>query len=220
MSDFKTSSVLEVLDTIANESTKLIKLMIIEECIERFDIRLTLNLMAGGLIKKPNVRFNTFTSADDFADIVGYFHTGIALGLPQNTLRLLAIIADSNMIGLTRGDLHKILQDTESLIDVYKYFGEPEEILGCKLCGDGNIVQQDLCGYCYDTLEGFTEHRSSDSFTIVLGSDNYKRFALLIRDGFIVRVENYEIVICNNVLLYKRTGIIMNAQLPFGEYQN
>ncbi len=219
MEEFVTGSVLEVLDNVAAESTKAVKLMLLEDAIDDISLVMSLRLMSLGVFTKPKIVFNTFTSDNDFNDIVKYFHTKDVKGIPQNTLRLLAYISDTNSLGLTRGDIVDIL-DTTIPIDVYKHLGMPNTEDSCNMCETSEEITDGICSFCEDSLMQLTLFRSDNSFSAILTPENYGRSQLLNEhSNFGIVIGNYKAQVVGSHIMFNRVCRIYDAQLPFIEYQ-
>ncbi len=208
---------LSILDALRDMKSSTMRDEMITVNLDDPEMIFIFNMMASRVLKKPQVVYNLFTNNTPMEDIVNYFHTGKIQGIPKQTLRLIRYMSDPGEIRMNVLDIYRILEDTDNLIDVYEYLGQPESY-GCPICGD--VTDGNVCDYCSSTMESFTHFRSDEHFHVELCNENFKR-PLVIKPTENVQLEfkHYTMSSYGNEFLYVRNNTPFQAQLPFREYQ-
>jgi len=213
MTNFNSNDILQVFEQVKAENTTSIKLMLLEDQLDKESFVVALSLLAHGIFTRPiRVTYNTYDSEDDFADIVRYFH-GDKTRIPMQTLRVLAYLANPQLLRVTRGEVLDLLEEVPT-INIYAMLGKPVS-KGCALCGD--TCNGNLCDYCAEVIEDFTKFRT-DSFIATLTPNNYKRCALLTSCELHCKARPFVVHIKDNILTFVRRDPIPNAQLPIEEF--
>jgi len=213
---FDITEITQLLDEVAECNTQTMKLSVIEKHLDNEAFTYILQLYAKRLLKKPKYSYNKLQSVDPVKEIANYFNYGSLLPIP--VLRIVTRLADDT-IKVNRTTLLNFLQRKDKLINVYEYLKPSNDasIHSCKICGAGTEV--DVCSYCMTQIEEFIDFQSSDAFSTRLTSDNYGRVPMLLNNYHVLEVGAYSVEYNNGVLTFNRRRKIVDAKLPFREYQ-
>jgi len=215
MIQINASEALTLFSQVAAEHTKSMKLSILEDAVHSQGIRFLLNVYAKGVLRPPLKVFNKIPTTDVFTEIAQYFD-GNLTKVSRATLQIIRYIS-TNGLGVTRGDVYDLLIKNQAVCDVHAYLDTTSSSNGCLLCGAGTL-NGELCDYCYNQIEEFTNYRSDNTFSTRLTEDNYGRVPLLRKTQFTVNLPIYTVEYDGH-LTFTRTATMYQAELPIKEYQ-
>jgi hypothetical protein len=206
---------------VREENTKTLKLKLLSDAIrEHEDVSFILNLMANKMMRSIKPRYNTINSVGLMGDIIEAFNGVDTNTLPYVSQKIIAVINEPKLIGLTFNDINYIIYANKKEMNVYPYFttavhSKPR----CKICGDSLDKSKDLCNHCLNIIQDFIDYRSEDTFTTQLQYENYDRVNLLKQGYSEFVVGHYDIEYDNGRLTFTRNSSIYDAKLPIKEFQ-